>query len=67
MLLVEKALRAEGLLSSQWVDGSFGTKTITAYNRLQERYGYHGASAGGIPGKASLTRLGKAHGFDVKE
>lgn len=65
VLLVEKALAAEGLLSSQWVDGSFGSKTITAYSLLQERYGYTGADADGIPGKTSLTRLGDKHGFVV--
>jgi peptidoglycan hydrolase-like protein with peptidoglycan-binding domain len=65
VLLVEKALHAEGLLSSQWVDGSFGTKTIEAYAALQRRYGYSGSAADGIPGRTSLTRLGDKHGFTV--
>lgn len=65
VLLVEKALQAEGLLASQWVDGSFGTKTITAYAALQRRYGYSASDADGIPGRASLTRLGDKHGFTV--
>lgn len=64
-LIVEKALHAEGLLASQYVDGSFGTRTVSAYKALQQRYGYSGSAADGIPGMASLTRLGKAHGFTV--
>lgn len=65
VLLVEKALHAEGLLDSEYVDGSYGTKTITAYASLQRRYGYTGSDADGIPGKTSLTRLGDKHGFTV--
>jgi hypothetical protein len=65
VLTVEKALKAEGLLETQYVDGSFGTKTIGAYANLQRRYGYSGSSADGIPGLASLTRLGDKHGFTV--
>lgn len=66
VLLVEKALRAEGLLAAEWVDGSFGSKTVTAYAALQRRYGYTGSDADGIPGQASLTKLGLAHGFSVR-
>ncbi|WKV74213.1 N-acetylmuramoyl-L-alanine amidase [Streptomyces sp. PCS3-D2] len=62
---VEAALRAEGLLSATYVDGHFGTSTITAYRAWQQRCGYRGADADGIPGKSSLTRLGTAHGFTV--
>lgn len=65
VLIVERALQAEGLLDKQWVDGSFGTKTIGAYANLQRRYGYTGSDADGIPGKTSLTRLGDKHGFQV--
>jgi peptidoglycan hydrolase-like protein with peptidoglycan-binding domain len=67
VLLVEKALKAEGLLASQYVDGSFGTKTVSAYKALQKRYGYTGSAADGIPGKASLSKLGNAHGFTVTD
>ncbi|WP_377271818.1 N-acetylmuramoyl-L-alanine amidase [Peterkaempfera sp. SMS 1(5)a] len=65
VLVVERALRAEGLLAAEWVDGSFGSRTVIAYAALQRRYGYTGAAADGIPGRASLTRLGAAHGFAV--
>ena len=65
VLLVEKALHAEGLLDAQGVDGSFGTKTISAYAALQRRYGYSGSAADVIPGKTCLTRLCDRHGFQV--
>jgi len=61
----EKALVAEHLLEQKWVDGSFGTKTVEAYAAWQRHLGYSGADADGIPGKTSLTELGKRHGFTV--
>ncbi|MFF4347524.1 endolysin [Streptomyces sp. NPDC001530] len=70
VLVVEKALKAEGLLASEYVDGSFGTKTITAYARWQHSPaggGYTGSAADGIPGSASLKRLAARHGFVVED
>jgi peptidoglycan hydrolase-like protein with peptidoglycan-binding domain len=67
VLLVEKALHAEGLLASQYVDGSFGTRTVTAYAALQRRYDYSGSAADGIPGKTSLSKLAARHGFTVTD
>jgi hypothetical protein len=64
--LVEAALKAEGLLASQYAgDGSFGSTTVSAYAAYQRHLGYKGADANGIPGKASLTKLGQKHGFTV--
>lgn len=63
--LVEKALRAEGLLIGKYVDGHFGTLTVDAYSDWQRRLGYRGPDANGIPGIKSLRALGKKHGFDV--
>lgn len=65
--LVEHALNAEGLLPSKYSkDGSYGTLTIAAYKRWQQRCGFHGASqVDGVPGIKSLTKLGKRHGFNV--
>jgi hypothetical protein len=65
VLLVEKALQAEHLLSATFVDGSFGTKTVSAYRAWQKRLGYVGTDADGIPGRTSLTKLGTKHGFEV--
>jgi hypothetical protein len=68
VLTVEKALKAEGMLASQYVDGSFGTKTLEAYARWQRSPaggGYVGTDADGIPGAASLRRLAARHGFTV--
>lgn len=66
--LVEEALTVEGLLERRYVDGSFGTRTIAAYAAWQRsRAGgsYRGRDADGVPGRASLTRLGDRHGFTV--
>ncbi|MER5302138.1 peptidoglycan-binding protein LysM [Streptomyces lasiicapitis] len=64
--IVEKALVAEGLLKSAYADGSFGSKTVTAYAAWQRSRagGSHtGAAADGIPGLASLKLLAARHGF----
>ncbi|MBA9050791.1 MULTISPECIES: CHAP domain-containing protein [Streptomyces] len=64
--LVEAALRAEGLLDAKYAgDGSYGTTTIEAYAKWQRKLGFSGKDADGIPGKATLTKLGDAHGFKV--
>ncbi|WP_405549536.1 N-acetylmuramoyl-L-alanine amidase [Streptomyces globisporus] len=65
--VVEQALVKEGLLAKGLADGHFGSATVAAYAKLQRRYGYTGRDADGIPGKTTLTRLGKAHGFTVKD
>jgi N-acetylmuramoyl-L-alanine amidase len=65
VLVVERALEAEGLLPSERVDGSFGTVTIGAYKRFQESLGFSGSAADGVPGAVSLTKLGREHGFRV--
>jgi hypothetical protein len=62
---VERALVAEGLLAARYADGHYGTTTRTAYRRWQERLGYRGADADGIPGRTSLERLGRKYGFKV--
>jgi hypothetical protein len=64
--VVEDALKAEGLLKGKYVDGAFGTLTVDAYRDWQKKCGYTGDAANGIPGKASLTKLAKKHGFTVK-
>jgi hypothetical protein len=70
VLLVEKALKAEGFLAAGYVDGSFGTKSVEAYARWQRSPaggGYTGSAADGIPGKASLKLLAARHGFTVTD
>ncbi|MFJ4987887.1 N-acetylmuramoyl-L-alanine amidase [Streptomyces sp. NPDC088732] len=62
--LVEKALLELGYLTSKYAgDGSFGTVTVSAYAAWQRHLGYAGPDADGIPGKASLTQLGKSTGL----
>ena len=56
---------SEKLLAAQYVDGSFGTKTVAAYKAWQKKCGYSGSAADGIPGRTSLTKLGAKHGFGV--
>jgi hypothetical protein len=65
--IVETALVDEGLLAKRYSDGHYGTVTVKAYAAWQKRCGYSGAAADGIPGKTSLTKLGRRHGFDVKD
>lgn len=50
VLLIVQALKAEGCAN---------------YRQWQEKLGYKGKDADGIPGKESLTKLGKKHGFRV--
>ncbi|MGW4728083.1 N-acetylmuramoyl-L-alanine amidase [Streptomyces shenzhenensis] len=67
---VEAALVDAGLLAKARLDGHFGSDTVKAYaawQRSKAGGGYSGKAADGIPGKASLTRLGTKYGFDVKE
>ncbi|MFI9552850.1 peptidoglycan-binding protein [Nonomuraea endophytica] len=58
VLLVEQALRDRSLLDTKWVDGYFGTTTVTAYANFQKSLGLSGLAANGLPGKTSLTKLG---------
>ncbi|MFE3031603.1 N-acetylmuramoyl-L-alanine amidase [Streptomyces canus] len=62
--LVEAALVKRGFLARTYAgDGSFGSTTVKAYGRFQKSLGYTGADANGIPGKASLTKLGQQTGL----
>ncbi|MBP2708193.1 peptidoglycan-binding protein [Microbispora sp. RL4-1S] len=58
VLLVERALRDRHLLDAKWVDGYFGTTTVAAFAKYQKSLGFTGLAANGLPGKASLTKLG---------
>ena len=65
---VEAALVDEGLLAKPFSDGHYGTSTVRAYaawQRSKAGGAYSGADADGIPGRTSLERLGKKHGFIV--
>jgi peptidoglycan hydrolase-like protein with peptidoglycan-binding domain len=55
---IERALRAEGLLGQQYVDGHYGTKTVDAYTDYQRSLGFEGVAANGLPGAESLRELG---------
>ncbi|CAM5387739.1 N-acetylmuramoyl-L-alanine amidase [Streptomyces microflavus] len=65
--IVEAALQKEGLLGASYAkDGSFGSLTKAAYAAWQRKLGYTGSAADGIPGRASLEKLGVKRGFKVK-
>ncbi|MEU7855390.1 peptidoglycan-binding protein [Nonomuraea sp. NPDC049141] len=58
VLLVEQALRDRQLLDAKWVDGYFGSTTVTAFAKYQKSLGLTGLDANGLPGKTSLAKLG---------
>lgn len=62
---VEAALVNAGYLAKAYSDGHYGKVTVEAYAKWQRHLGYTGSAADGIPGKASLTRLGDKYGFHV--
>ncbi|MFI8531810.1 N-acetylmuramoyl-L-alanine amidase [Streptomyces aquilus] len=62
---VEAALVDAGYLAKTYLDGHYGTTTVAAYAAWQRHLGYSGTAADGIPGKTSLSKLGKRYGFDV--
>lgn len=64
--LVEDALVAEGFLSAQWADGSWGTKTDEAFNAFRRSIGLTGDDARGSVGSYSLGRLAAKRGWTVK-
>lgn len=65
--LVEQALVAERLLPRRYAgDGSAGSLTTVGYRGWQLECGFRGSDADGMPGLASLTRLGRRHGFRVQ-
>lgn len=61
---IKAALRAEGIAIDSTSDTA-GPGFKTAYKKWQQKLGYHGNDADGVPGKTSLTKLGNKHGFDV--
>lgn len=64
--IVESALMSLGFLPRQYAsDGSYGSSTVQAYKRWQQRCGFHGKDADGIPGQSSLAALGRQFGFAV--
>jgi hypothetical protein len=63
---IQAALGREDLLSSD-SDGHFGPVTSTAYAEWQRRCGFSGDAADGIPGEASLKKLGDKYGFTIVE
>jgi hypothetical protein len=64
--VVQKALVAEGKLTAPHRVGAFDIPTKNAYGDWQRSLGFHGGTADdGIPGWASLTKLGHRNSFGV--
>lgn len=61
--IVEDALVDEGLLAARYADGHAGWATRSAYALYQQRRGFSGDDANGIPGSTTLGMLARAHGF----
>jgi hypothetical protein len=65
--LVEAALFDEGLLDEKYTfDGSFGSKTLSAYAAWQRRSGHADKIDNGLPALESLKALGRKYGFSVR-
>jgi hypothetical protein len=65
VLLIQKALAAEVGLDFSSGPGTPGPRTRAAYQKWQQRLGFRGNDADGIPGFTSLSRLGAKRGFGV--
>jgi hypothetical protein len=65
VLRIQRALAAEVGLDFSSGPGVPGRRTRAAYKKWQQRLGFRGADADGIPGYTSLKRLGAKHGFGV--
>lgn len=64
---VEAALYIEGLLDEKFTfDGSFGSKTLSAYAAWQRKVGLAGKTEHGLPARESLKKLGKKYEFTVQ-
>lgn len=63
--VVEKALADQHLLDPGKVDGHFGTDTVVAYGKWQEKQGASGQGANGLPADGSLQALAQASSFKV--
>lgn len=64
--IVQEALKKEFPYANIPLTGFFNSNTQLTYKKWQEKLGYKGDDADGIPGKASLQKLAKKYGFEVK-
>ena len=64
--IVERALVDEGFREPVFLDGSFGTRTVTAYKMWQQKCGLGPDRIDGMPNLFTLTKLGHKHEFRVK-
>jgi hypothetical protein len=65
VLIIQRALATEVGLDFSNSLGTPSPRTKAAYKKWQQRLGFRGADADGIPGYTSLHRLGTKRGFGV--
>lgn len=65
VLVIQRALAAEVGLDFSSGPGVPGPRTKAAYRKWQQKMGFRGNDADGIPGFTSLDRLGRKRGFGV--
>ncbi len=64
--IMQEALKKEFPHSSIIPTGLFNNNTKSVYKMWQEKCGFEGDDADGLPGRDTLSKLGKKHGFTVK-
>jgi len=65
VLIVKEALNKEFRRADLVMNPYFGMRMRRYYSKWQKSLGYKGKDADGFPGRDSLTKLGKKHGFKV--
>lgn len=63
--LVQEALKKEFPHAEIPTTGFFNNSTKLAYSKWQKKCGFHGDDADGLPGRDSLSKLGRKYGFLV--
>lgn len=64
--LVQECLRKEFPHAEIPTTGFFNNSTKQAYLKWQNKCGFHGDDADGLPGRDSLSKLGRKYGFSVQ-
>ena len=64
--IIQEALKKEFPHSTIIATGLFNNNTKNVYKMWQEKCGFEGDDADGLPGRDTLSKLGKKHGFTVK-
>jgi len=55
----------KGRAQVKLITDALKAEKVSNYRQWQKKLGYSGANADGVPGKSTLTKLGRRHGFQV--